>query len=93
MVLFVLLGGIKLRAHVASAAALLAGLLVAIVVYSMPVGQALLSGLEGAAFGLFPIMWIVWNAIWIYNMPVATGHFEVLRRSFSSSPPTSGCRP
>ena len=33
-------------------------------------------------FGLFPIMWIVWNAIWIYNMTVATGHFAVLRRSF-----------
>jgi lactate permease len=29
-------------------------------------------------------MWIVWNAIWIYNMTVATGHFQVLRRSFSS---------
>ena len=38
----------------------------------------------GACFGLFPIMWIVWNAIWIYNMTVATGHFAVLRRSFSS---------
>ena len=34
----------------------------------MPVGQALDSGAEGAAFGLFPIMWIVFNAIWIYNM-------------------------
>ena len=33
-------------------------------------------------FGLFPIMWIVWNAIWIYNMTEATGHFAVLRRSF-----------
>ena len=38
--------------------------------------------LEGAAFGLFPIMWIVVNAIWIYNMTVETGHFAVLRRSF-----------
>jgi lactate permease len=84
LALFILLGGIKLKAHVASALALLAGLIVAVVVYSMPVGQALLSATEGAAFGLFPIMWIVWNAIWIYNMTVATGHFQVLRRSFSS---------
>ena len=38
---------------------------------------------EGAAFGLFPIMWIVWTAIWIYNMTEATGHFAVLRRAFS----------
>ena len=48
----------------------------------MPVGQALDSALLGAVFGLFPIMWIVWNAIWIYNMTEATGHFAVLRRSF-----------
>ena len=50
----------------------------------MPVGQALDAGLEGAAFGLFPIMWIVWNAIWIFNMTEETGHFAVLRRSFAS---------
>jgi len=50
----------------------------------MPVGQALDSAVLGAAFGLFPIMWIVWNAIWIYNMTDATGHFAVLRRSFAS---------
>src|SRR5204863_2869705 len=36
-----------------------------------------------AAFGVFPILWIVVNAIWIYNMTVETGHFDVLRRSFS----------
>jgi len=36
------------------------------------------------AFGLFPIMWIVWNAIWIFNMTEESGHFAVLRRSFAS---------
>jgi lactate permease len=80
--LFVLLGGLKLPAHVAAAAALAVALLVAMIVYSMPVDDALLAGLEGAAFGIFPIMWIVWNAIWIYNMTERTGHFAVLRRSF-----------
>ena len=50
----------------------------------MPVGDALNSGLLGAAFGFFPIMWIVINAIWIYNLTVETGHFDVLRRSFAS---------
>ena len=49
----------------------------------MPVGQALLAGTEGAAFGFFPILWIVINAIWVYNLTVATGHFDVLRRSFA----------
>src|SRR5436305_7807925 len=46
----------------------------------MPVGQAFNSGAEGAAFGLFPIMWIVINALWIYNMSDAAGHFAVLGR-------------
>ncbi|MEA2281349.1 MAG: lactate permease [Solirubrobacteraceae bacterium] len=81
--LFVLLGIVKMRAHVASLVALVVAILVAVIVYSMPAGQALDSALEGAVFGLFPIMWIVWNAIWIYNMTDATGHFAVLRRSFS----------
>src|SRR5205814_6331576 len=49
----------------------------------MPVAQAGLATTLGAAFGLFPILWIVVNAIWIYNMTVETGHFDVLRRSFS----------
>jgi lactate permease len=49
----------------------------------MPGGQALDAAVLGACFGLFPIMFIVWNAIWIYNMTDATGHFAVLRRSFA----------
>ena len=53
----------------------------------MPVDQALLAGTEGAAFGFFPIMWIVVNAIWVYNLTVATGHFDVLRRSFEKVSP------
>src|ERR671930_1375801 len=77
--LFVTLGGLRWKAHYAALAALLVAILVAIIVYSMPVGQTLDSAVEGAAFGLFPIMWIVFNAIWIYNMTVETGHFQVLR--------------
>src|SRR4051812_24980661 len=80
--LFILLGGLKLKSHWAGLIALAASILVAVLVYSMPVGQTLDAGLEGAAFGIFPIMWIVWNAIWIYKLTEATGHFAVLRRSF-----------
>jgi lactate permease len=80
--LFILLGGLRWKAHWAALASLVVAILVAVIVYSMPVGQALDSGIEGAAFGLFPIMWIVFNAIWIYNMTERTGHFAVLRRSF-----------
>src|SRR3954463_4113856 len=82
--LFVLLGGLKLKSHWAGLLALLAAILVAVIAYSMPVGQALDAAVEGAAFGLFPIMWIVWNAIWIFNMTEDSGHFAVLRRSFGT---------
>src|SRR3954447_21914876 len=81
--LFVLLGGLRVKAQWAALASLGVAILVAIIVYSMPVGQTLDAGLEGAAFGLFPIMWIVVNALWIYNMTRESGHFAVLRRSFA----------
>jgi lactate permease len=80
--LFLLLGVLRWKAQWAALASLAVGLVVAIAAYDMPVGQALDAGLMGAAFGLFPIMWIVVNAIWIYNVTVETGHFAVLRRSF-----------
>lgn len=84
LVLFVLLGGVRMKAWLASVIALVVALVVAVGVYSMPVGDALNSGVWGAAFGFFPIMWIVINAIWLYNLTVETGHFDVLRRSFAS---------
>ena len=82
--LFVLLGVLRMRAWLASVIGLAVALIVAVAAYSMPAGDAVNSGLLGAAFGIFPIMWIVINAIWIYNLTVETGHFDVLRRSFAS---------
>jgi lactate permease len=85
--LFVLLGGLRLKAWMAGLISLAVALVVAVVLFSMPAGQALLAGTEGAAFGFFPILWIVINAIWVYNLTVATGHFDVLRRSFEKVSP------
>jgi lactate permease len=85
--LFVLLGGLRLKAWMAGLISLGVALLVAIVLFEMPVGQALLAGTEGAAFGFFPILWIVINAIWVYNLTVTSGHFDVLRRSFEKVSP------
>ena len=84
LLLFVLLGVLKVTAWVASLVSLALSVVVAVAVYGMPVGQTLLAGTEGAAFGFFPILWIVINAIWVYQMTVETGHFDVLRRSFAS---------
>jgi lactate permease len=83
-VLFVLLGALRMRAWLASLISVGVAAVIAVAVYSMPFTDMLNSGLLGAAFGFFPIMWIVINAIWIYNLTVSTGHFDVLRRSFAS---------
>src|ERR687886_913149 len=85
--LFVLLGVLKVKAWISGLVSLAVALVVAVLVYSMPVGQALLSASEGAAFGFFPILWIVLNAIWVYNLTVASGHFDVLRRSLERVSP------
>ncbi len=82
LTLFVLLGVVKMKAWIAALTSLAVAIVIATVVYPMPLGDALNTSLYGAAFGFFPIMWIVINAIWIYNMTVATGHLDVLRRSF-----------
>ena len=87
LTLFVLLGALKVKAWIAGLVSLLVAMLVAIVFYSMPVDQVVLSATEGAAFGFFPILWIVINAIWVYNLTVETGHFDVLRRSFEKVSP------
>jgi lactate permease len=85
--LFVLLGALRVKAWMAGLISLAVALVLAIVAFRMPVGQAVLSATEGAAFGFFPILWVVINAIWVYNLTVATGHFDVLRRSFEKVSP------
>src|SRR5436305_9963145 len=82
--LFFLLGVVRLKAQWAALISLGVALVVAVAVYGMPVGQASDAAVEGAAFGFFPIMWIVINALWIYNITPETGHFAILRESFST---------
>jgi lactate permease len=82
--LFLMLGVLRIRAWMASLASLAVAIAVAVAVYRMPIGQAALAGSEGAVFGFFPILWIVINALWLYQMTVQTGHFDVLRHSFAT---------
>ncbi|MFI1568309.1 L-lactate permease [Streptomyces sp. NPDC020490] len=82
--LFVLLGGLRWKAWKASLVSLAVALAVAVFAYAMPAGQAALAASEGAAFGLFPIIFIVLNALWIYKMTEITGWDAVLRRAFGS---------
>ncbi|GAA1316006.1 L-lactate permease [Brachybacterium tyrofermentans] len=79
LTIFLTLGVLRWKAHWAGLAALVVAMLVAAVVYGMPVDLVALSATEGLAFGLFPIMWIVLNAIWLYELTVRSGRFEDLR--------------
>ena len=87
LTLFVLLGALRWKAWQAGVASLVVALAVAIFAFGMPAGQALLAASEGAAFGLFPIIWIVLTAIWIFRMTELAGYDLVLRRAFGSLSP------
>jgi lactate permease len=84
LILLSLLAFWHVRAQIAALAGLLAALLIATIFYHMPVQLALASSVYGAAFGLFPIGWIIVNAIFIYNLSVETGQFAVLQRKVAS---------
>ena len=82
--LLVLLGVFHVRALHAALAALAGALALASGIFGMPPALALASAGFGAAFGLFPIGWIVLNAIFIYELSVVTGQFDVVKRHISS---------
>ncbi|GAA1635375.1 L-lactate permease [Georgenia ruanii] len=84
VVFFVLLGVLRLKAYVSALGALAAALLVAVIAFNMPVPLALLSATQGAAFGLFPILWIVLTALWLYELTVISGRMDDVRATFSA---------
>ncbi|MFE6162351.1 L-lactate permease [Streptomyces sp. NPDC056486] len=82
LTVLVLLGVVRMKAHHAGLIGLGVAALVACFAYGMPLGQTASGAAQGALFGLFPILWIVVNALWVYRMTVRTRHFDILRRSF-----------
>ncbi|MEA3210459.1 MAG: lactate permease [Chthoniobacter sp.] len=86
----VLLGSIaflKIRIHISAAVGLVVALAIALGVYRMPADVAAASAIYGAAFGLFPIGWIIVNVIFLYQLTVQRGLFEVLRDSLAHVAP------
>ncbi|MBD1543898.1 L-lactate permease [Arthrobacter sp. IA7] len=84
VLLFVLLGVFRVKAPKAAIASLLVSLLLAVIGWQMPLGQALSATAAGIFYGLFPILWILANALWIYKLTVATPWFEALGRTIRS---------
>src|SRR5216684_632014 len=79
--LFLMLGVWRKPAWMSALAALGSALVVALTVYGMPVQLAVMSSLSGAAYGLFPIAWIVFASIMLYRLAVDTGKFEIIKDS------------
>src|SRR5579863_4074644 len=80
LVVLVLLGIVRRPAWQAALAGLVVALIIAITIWKMPIDLAATSALNGVAFALVPVMWIVWNAMWLYNIAVRSGKFELFRR-------------
>ncbi|MCQ1955850.1 L-lactate permease [Arthrobacter sp. zg-Y826] len=84
LILFVLLGVFRMKAYQAALISLALSIILAIVGWRMPVGQVLSATGLGAFYAIFPILWILINALWIYKLTVATPWFEVLGRTIRS---------
>jgi len=82
---FVLLGFLAkhVKAHYSAILGLLTCYAVAVLIYKMPAGMAGMAAVHGALFGLLPIGWIVLNAIFIYDITVKSGDFEVVKHSIA----------
>ncbi len=83
VVLLGLLAFFHARAHVAALAGLGTAWLVAVFVFHMPAPLASAAAGYGAAYGLFPIGWIVLNAIFVYDVTVKTGQFDIVKRTIA----------
>jgi lactate permease len=83
VVLLGTLAFLRLKAHSAALCGLAAALAVAVGVFRMPVGKAGAVTVLGAAYGLFPIGWIILNVIFLYTLVNDRGHFQVLQESLT----------
>lgn len=80
VVLLVLMGGLRKSGALSAACGLTSAALLAALVWHMPLKLVALSAGFGLAFALWPILWIVFTALWLYNLAVETGKFDLLRQ-------------
>jgi lactate permease len=79
--LLVMIASGKIKVHIAAITALVLANLVAIFIFTMPAGMSIRASLLGIVSGFFPIGWIVLNVIFMYQLTVAAGRFEALKRA------------
>jgi lactate permease len=79
--LLILIASGRVKAHVAAIIAVIVTNLIAIFIFTMPAGMSIRASILGIVTGFFPIGWIVLNVIFLYQVTVATGKFELLKRA------------
>lgn len=77
----------NVKGYVASLLTIFLAILLTFFVYGMPVNLALLSALNGALYGLFPICWIIIGAVFLFNVTVESGQFEIIKSFMASITP------
>src|SRR4030088_809201 len=87
LVLLGLLAGLKVKAHLCAVAGAATAVICAILVFKMPALLAVSSFFYGSAFGLLKIVWIVIAAVFLYDISVETGQFEIMKQSVAAITP------
>ncbi len=83
LLLFALLATRRVKGWLAALISLAAAFALSAVLWGMPVGAATSAALYGTAFAVFPILWIVVAALWVYNLSVESGQFEVIKATLA----------
>src|SRR5438552_5846362 len=79
VVLLAAMIGLRLKGHISALVALAVAMIVAVGIFHMPMHLAVLSTVLGAGYGLFPIFWIVFPVIFMYQLTVRAGRFGLLQ--------------
>lgn len=74
----------KMKGYIAGLTTLILALIIAIIAFEVPISTALASASQGAVYGIVPIGWIIVTSVFLYNLTVKTGHFNVIRSSVLS---------
>lgn len=77
----------RMKGHLASLLTVSLAIILAVLAYGMPARLALLSGFHGALYGLLPICWIIISAVYLFNLTVAGGQFEIIKNFMASVTP------
>ena len=77
----------KMKGYITSLIALISAMLIAMLTYHMPIQLVMLSTLHGALYGLFPICWIIISAVFLFNVTVKSGQFEIIKDFMASITP------